>query len=206
MVATPNHDPHRARPVQQPTEEAVATLKQAPEAVGPMQQPTAETVATPNHDPHHRRPVASAALNPATVRAEPEPAAPSAPAFVTADTVLYAKDSARLRAAPGTSADILTKLAADAPLRATARSTDRAWWRVSLADGRTGYVHRTAVTRHRVVKTKLPEPVPVVAAAPAQPVPARNSQGLLSYVDDTMSWLADAAGRGSPPTAIRTER
>ena len=57
----------------------------------------------------------------------------------------------------------VTKLAADATLRADGRSSDGAWWRVSLDGGRTGYIHRTAVTKNRVVAKKPPaaEPAPV---------------------------------------------
>jgi hypothetical protein len=206
-VATPNHDPHhRVALMQRPAAEPVAADPVATEPVA-TETVVAEAGATPNHDPHHLGPLPTFALNPVILRVEPEPAAPSAPGFVAADTVLYAKDGARLRAAPDTAADILTKLAADASLRATARSTDGVWWRVSLADGRFGYVHRTAVSQDRVVLTKPmdSEPAPVVAEAPAQPVSARRSQGLLGYVDDTMNWLADKAGHGSAPAAIRTE-
>jgi hypothetical protein len=167
----------------------------------------AEPVATPNHDAHRLHPMPSFALNPGALRAEPEAAAPPAPTFVGTDTTLYARDSARLRAVPSTAGDVLTKLAADTPLRAVARSTDRAWWRVSLADGRIGYVHRTAVTQYRMVKTEpLAEPAPVAVVSSPQPVSAGRRQGLLGYVDETMNWLADTASRGSAPTVARTER
>ncbi len=205
-IATPNHDPDRVRPVQQATAETVATPNHDPHRAHPVQQATAQTVATPNHDPNRVRPMPSFALNPESLRAQPEAAAGSAPVFVSADTMLYARDSARLRAAPSTAADILTKLAADAPLRAVARSIDRAWWRVSLADGRIGYVHRTAVSRSPVAKTNPPAPAPIVAVASPQPVPASGSDSLLAYVDETMNWFADAAARGSPRSAVRTER
>jgi len=185
-VATPNHDPYQVRPVR---------------------PQTAESVATPNHDAHRLHPMPSFALNPGALRAEPEAAAPPAPTFVGADTTLYARDSARLRAVPSTAGDVLTKLAADTPLRAVARSTDRAWWRVSLADGRIGYVHRTAVTQYRMVKTApLAERVPVAVVSSPQPVSTGRRQGLLGYVDETMNWLADTASRGSAPTVARTER
>jgi hypothetical protein len=185
-VATPNHDPHRVRL---------------------MQPATAAPVATPNHDAHRAHPVSSFALNPVALRAGPEPAAPPTPGFADADTTLYAKDRARLRAAPSTAAEILATLAADTPLRAVARSTDGAWWRVALADGGIGYIHRIAVTQHRVAKTTTTAaPAPIVAVAPAQPVSARHRQGLLGYVDKTMNWLADVAGQGSAPTFGRTER
>jgi hypothetical protein len=223
-VATPNHDQNRA---------------------GLKPQLTTVAVATPNEN----APMPSFTLNPVALRAEPEPAAPApaapppatqtpaapahaapapaaqsptappAPAFVDADTMLYAKGNARLRAAPSTKADVVTKLAADAPLRATARSADSAWWRVSLADGRTGYVHRIAVTNDRLVEKTLPAApaqaarAPLVAAAPPQPAPReaeptwrRQGQSLLGYVDKTMDWLVDTAGHGTAPTVIRTER
>lgn len=187
-VATPNRDPHDLGLAPPPTAAAAA-------------------VATPNHDANRMQATPSFALNPGGLRAEPEAAALSAPAFVGTDTMLYAKDSARLRAAPSTAADLLTTLAADTPLRATARSSDGAWWRVSLAAGRTGYIHQTAVTQHRVAKAKPPvAPAPAVAVASPPPVSARRSQGLLGYVDETMNWLADTAGRGSAPTIARTER
>jgi uncharacterized protein YgiM (DUF1202 family) len=190
-VATPNHDPLNARLAQ---------------------PPAAEAVATPNHDSHRALPVL--ALNPVTLRAALEPAASPAPAlaptFVSADTTLYAKDSARLRAAPSTSADVLTSLTVDTALRAVARSSDGAWWQVSLAGGRSGYIHRTAVTQVRTAKTTTSAPTPasapVTAAVAPQPAPPPRRQGLMGYVDETMDWLADTARRGSAPAAIHTER
>jgi len=186
VVATPNHDPLRVRRV--------------PPAV-------VETAATPNHDARPLSPLPSLALNPSLLRAEPEPAAPSAPDFVGTDTVLYAKGGARLRAAPATAAEILAKLAVDTPLRAVARSSDDAWWRVALSGGRVGYVHRTAVTQSRAAKPAPPAASsPVVAAAAPQPAPARRSQSFRGYVDETMNWFIDAAAHGTAPTVIRTER
>jgi hypothetical protein len=177
-------------------------------------------VATPNHDPHHSKhienvaaPAGIAAWNPVLLRAEPEAAAPSAPAFVAADTMLYARANARLRAEPNTASGVVTKLAANAPLRAIARSADGAWWQVSLAaatdhHGRTGYVHRDAVTRYPVVAKTKPATAPVAAAAfqPA-PAPTRRSQGPLGAVDEAMTWLVDMAAPfgGSAPKVIRTE-
>jgi hypothetical protein len=200
-VATPNHDPHHG---------------------GLMSPSTAETAEAPDQVPPHAKPKPSFALSMMTLRAEPEPAAATpepaiarpepkpAPAFAAADTTLYARDRARLRAAPSTTADVLAELVADAPLRAVARSSDGAWWRVSLADGRIGYVHRVAVTDIQAVKAKPPAaPAPAFAVATPQPVSARHSQGLrgyLDYVDQTMTWLADQAGGGSAPKMIRPER
>jgi hypothetical protein len=177
----------------------------------PSSAPTPSIAATP-----------SIALDPVALRAEPEPAdliaqkiAASEPApvlsFVAADTTLYAKDSARLRAAPSTAADVVTKLPADAPLRATARSTDGSWWRVSLAGGRKGYVNEAVVTEVRMAQAKpQPASTPVVAEASrpvsAQPEWKRRSQALFGYVDKSMSWLADQAGGGPAPKVVRSER
>jgi uncharacterized protein YgiM (DUF1202 family) len=126
--------------------------------------------------------------------------------FVDAETKLYAKENARLRAAPSTSAEILTKLTADAPLRAVARSSDGAWWKVSLDGGRTGYVHRNVVSKTRLATTQpAPAPMPVIAVAATQPESAKRSDGLLGYVDQTMNWFVDTAGRGKAPTTLRPE-
>jgi hypothetical protein len=184
-------------------------------------------VATPNHDPEHRRATPSFALDPVTLQADPEPAtsgaaaiatsdaaapgaaapaspAPATVAFVAADTALYAKGNARLRAAPSTSAEILAKLAADAPLRAIARSSDGAWWKVSLKGGRTGYVHRNVVSKTRMVEIEpTAASMPVIAVAATPP---RRNDGLLGYVDQTMNWFVDTAGRGKAPTTLRPER
>jgi hypothetical protein len=227
-AATPNHDAHRVAREQRPAMVAAAT----PNDVAPM--PSLNPVALrAEPEPAVPSPVAPAAgpspsadgQSPAAPPpAAQSPAVPSAPDFVDADTTLYAKGNARLRAAPSTKADIVTKLAADAPLRATARSADSAWWQVSLADGRTGYVHRIAVSKDRLAtKTLPPAPAraatsqaaqaPVTAAARQQPAPLEpestwrsQGQNLLGYVDKTMDWLVEKAGSGSPPKVIRTER
>lgn len=218
----------------------VAYLALAPDPVpvylGPGQQ---AAVATPNHDPNRMAPpqpasvepeIVVAALPPATIAptaaaatvspptlesvaqwAGPEPGTPPVPTFVTTDTKLYARDNARLRAAPSMAADVLATLDADAPLRATARSTDGIWWRVPLGDGRLAYVHKTAVTRNLMAKAKPNQkPVgastPIAAVAPAQPAPSRRNDGFLGYVDQTVDWFVDTAARGSPPTLTRPER
>jgi hypothetical protein len=210
--ATPNHDPYHGSLM----ETAAAPL------------PGEVAVATPNHDPQHGSltaivtaplPAETAGWSPEILRAEPEVAASPAPptnlAFVAADTVLYAKANARLRAAPSTAAGIVAKLADSAPLHAIARSTDGAWWQVALADqsgpdqpGRTGYVHRDAVTKYQVVKLTPPVTTAPVAAAYPQPVSVRRNQGLLGAVDEAMNWLTDAAGRpqGATTKSLRAER
>jgi len=136
---------------------------------------------------------------------EVESAGP-APAFVGADTVLYAKDNARLRAAPHTTADVMTRLAVNEPLHAVARSADGAWWRVSISGGRTGYVYKTAVAENRIATAKpaAAKAAPVEMAEIPQPA-TRRRDGLLGYVDDTMDWFVDTAGQGRTPTVVRPE-
>jgi uncharacterized caspase-like protein len=186
--------------------------------------------STPNHAPRHETLIRTAAVAPAPAEAEAaevkpaaaaaEPAvatpaipAAAAPTFLAADTALYAKSNARLRAAPSTGAVIVFKLVTNAPLRAIARSTDGAWWQVAMANGRTGYIHRDAVTDYRVA-TRLPAttvPVSFAAAQPMPSAPGRRGQGPLGLVNEAMNWLAGAAGTagtGAPatPKITRSER
>jgi len=219
---TPNNDPQQAALIAPAT---AAPVKSA-EPIAP-----AEPIMTVEAA-RHLQPMPSLALNQSPILAEPEPAAsdliaqqivatqavtPSAPAptFIATDTPLYAKGNARLRAAPSTGADVVTKLAADAPLRATARSSDGAWWRVSLAGGRIAYVNQAVVSQTRVVKaqpqqqaTTASAPVTTAASRPveAQPEWKRQSQEFFGYVDKSMSWLADQAGGGPAPKVVRSER
>jgi hypothetical protein len=221
-AATPNHDPHRVTLALPAADAPVATFADAG-----LVEPTATSPVEPGFES-----VPSFALEQATLRADPEPpandliaqkivasqqVAPQSavppPAFVAADAALYAKGNARLRAAPSTDADVVTRLAADAPLRATARSTDGVWWRVSLTGGRSGYVNQAAVSQTRLIQaqaqpTLVSAPVTTAAAQPvsAQPEWKRRSQELFGYVDKSMSWLADQAGGGPAPKVVRSER
>jgi hypothetical protein len=207
--ATPNHDPQHVRLMT--TSAAFTPGATLVAAADPMSM-RARGVATPNHDAHQVCLMTSAgvsdeltAWDPVMLRAEPEAAVA---AFVAVDTMLYAKADARLRAGPSTAAGVVTKLAADAPLRAIARSSDGVWWRVSLADKRIGYVRRDAVTKYLLAKTTPPASTAAVAAVTPEPVaePARRSQGLLGFADEAMNWLADVAARGTAPKVIRSER
>jgi hypothetical protein len=211
-VATPNHDPHHGGVVR-----TVATTVPAEVAAADPLPVEVPDPATPNHEPRRvgvmptvaaPMPTEIAAWTPVLLRVEPEAAAPPAPRFAAADTMLYARANARLRAGPSIAADVVAKLAADAPLRAIARSTDGTWWKVSLADQRTGYVRKDVVTKVRPVAKTLPATTTPVATAFPQPAPAPRRDGALGFVDEAMNWLTDMAYRGhSPaPKAIRTER
>jgi carboxyl-terminal processing protease len=97
-------------------------------------------------------------------------AAPKAPlpAVVATTAKLYARDQARLRDAPSIDAAIVARLSADQPLEATGRSADDAWWRVSLSDGRSGFVAAAVVgTQPFAAAAAAPPPPPKPAVAPA---------------------------------------
>jgi len=198
-----------------PAPEAATANHIAPTHAPP---PIAEAAATPDPIPSRAEP-RERVLNTPTLaweleamrppRAEPEAQTQSegaAPAFVDTDTMLYAKDNARLRTAPDTAADVLSRLAFNEPLHAVARSADGAWWRVSLAGGRSGYVYRTAVAQDRIAKAKpsAAPPAPIETAEVPQPATQRRD-GMLGYVDDTMDWFVDTAGQGRAPTVVRPE-
>ena len=197
-----------ATPVAATVQPTATTVPAATAQPAPTTPPVATTapLAAPNRGPSHVGPIppiTNAPATPAAPPAEPQPAASSAPAFASIDATLYARRNARLRAAPSTTADVLKKLAADAPLHAVARSADGAWWQVSLAGGRTGYVNRAAVSKERIAKAKPPAAASTTVAA--GPQPAQRSQGMLVYVDQAVSWINDAASHGSAADAKRTE-
>jgi len=190
---------------------------------GDHRAPTeAADISTPNHDPHHLNLIETAAVpvtdrpasaDAAIVRAEPVAAAPSIPAFVTADSTLYARANARLRTAPSTASEVVAKLAANVRLHATGRSTDGLWWQVPLGDQRTGYIHRDAVTTSRIpaqmpAETSPAEAAPAVVAAAPPMVPQQRRQGPLDLVNNAIDWLSDVAAhrKGPAPKIIRTER
>jgi len=205
-AATPNHDPHRRSPAL-----LAATISAD---AGPVEASV--------------QPGSSFALEQAMLRAGPEPAAndliaqqivasqavaPSTPAptFTATDTPLYAKGNARLRAAPSTEVRRAVSAAGRLADRSTARSSDGAWWRVSLAGGRVAYVNQSAVTQTRPAKPQLATastPVATNASRPvsAQPEWQRRSQEFFGYVDRSMNWLADQAGGGPAPKVVRSER
>jgi lipoprotein NlpI len=97
------------------------------------------------------------------------------PEIVPVNTKLYAKDKARLREAPATDGAVLAQLTGGTPLEAIGRSADDAWWRVTLSDGRAGFVAAAVVdtspppvavatsAASAAAKTTAPEPDPQTA-------------------------------------------
>jgi uncharacterized caspase-like protein/lipoprotein NlpI len=108
-------------------------------------------------------------LNPETKTQQaavvPAPKPKPLPAIVATRAKLYARDKARLRAAPETGAAIVAQLAAGTLLDATGRSDDNAWWRVTLADGRSGFI-AAAVVDTQAPEPPPPPPAPASVAAP----------------------------------------
>lgn len=236
-VATPNHDPHRLGASPNATTETAATEDVTPPHVRPtpsfaLSMMTLRAEPEPASLPTPSTPAVSAAVPSAPALpssaadltpTDPAPALPAAaPAFSATNAMVYAKGGARLRASPSATAFVLTRLPADLPLRAVARSTDGAWWQVALAGGRTGYVHRDAVNDLKIAKAKpsatastttgtASAPVFAVASPESapRPRPVRRDdslRGYLDYMDQTMTWLADQAGGGAPPKIVRSER
>ncbi len=95
------------------------------------------------------------------------------PEIIATTAKLYARDKARLRNAPATAGTVLAQLAAGTPLDATGRSADGAWWRITLADGRSGFVAAAVVDANPPQPSAVAAPPPVAAveepAAPAKP-------------------------------------
>jgi uncharacterized caspase-like protein/lipoprotein NlpI len=122
------------------------------------------------------------------------------PEIVAVNAKLYAKDRARLRAAPAADAAIVTRLAADTPLEATGRSADNAWWRVKLADGQLGYVAASAVTDQPPRPPSLaPEAQPQTSTAKAPPpttapaAPVGDDKQVCGATDGTPATVRAAA-------------
>jgi uncharacterized caspase-like protein len=95
----------------------------------------------------------------------PQPAAkPSAGAsFIAQSQTVYAKSGGQVRAAPDAGAPLVSKLQTNTEVAATGISTDGKWWRIALADGQTGYMHKSVVSE-QPIQTAAAQP-----AAPAQP-------------------------------------
>jgi len=92
------------------------------------------------------------------------------PDFAGVDAKVYAKSSARVRSSPDKNAAVLAKVATNTELAATGKTADGAWWRVTLADGRTGYLAGSLVSDKPVaVAPPAPSKSSLQSAAPAGP-------------------------------------
>lgn len=111
----------------------------------------------------------------ASAPAQPTQQAALAPqvAIVALNQTVYAKNDGRVRAAPDGKADIITQFPPNAEITATGQTSDRKWWRVALADGRVGYMHKSVVSE---------QPFQTAAAAPAaeqQAAPAADPNAVV---------------------------
>jgi carboxyl-terminal processing protease len=108
--------------------------------------------------------------DPSKVQPSQQPAAqPAAMSFIAQSQTVYAKSGGQVRAEPNASASLVSKLQTNTEVTATGISADGKWWRVSLADGQTGYMHKTVVSE---------QPIQTASAAPAQPAQPALAQTL----------------------------
>jgi len=85
-------------------------------------------------------------------------------AFIAQSQTVYAKGGGQVRGEPNGSADLLAKLPTNTEVTATGVSTDGKWWRVAMADGKTGYMHKSVVSEKPLA---APVDKTVASAAPA---------------------------------------
>jgi carboxyl-terminal processing protease len=143
---------------------------------------------------------------PSTVQPQAELAPPPQakgplPEIVAATATLYARAKARLREAPAADAPIITRLAAGAPLQVTGRSADGAWWRVTSADGKAGFVAAVAVTDQAPVAIPAGQALDICLKGTDRPAAERAAacrQALAAGIADDADrynaelWLGDA--------------
>jgi hypothetical protein len=65
--------------------------------------------------------------------------------FEDLDQTIYSKNGAVIHDKPERNSSTLKKLSANQQLHATGVSTDGNWWRVSMSNGKTGYIHKTVI-------------------------------------------------------------
>jgi uncharacterized caspase-like protein len=116
--------------------------------------------------------------DPAKVQPQEPAAQPAALGFIAQSQTVYAKSGGQVRSEPAANASLMSKLQTNTVVTATGISTDGKWWRVALADGRTGYMHKTVVSE---------QPLQTASAALAQPAQAAQPQTLGADAFETAS-------------------
>jgi carboxyl-terminal processing protease len=116
--------------------------------------------------------------DPTKIQPQQPVAQPVATGFIAQSQTVYAKSGGQVRAEPNGGAALVSKLPTNAEVTATGISTDGKWWRVALADGRTGYMHKTVVSE---------QPIQTASAAPAQPAQPAQPQTLGADAFETAS-------------------
>ena len=90
--------------------------------------------------------------------------------FEDLEQTIYSKNGAVIHDKPERNSSTLKKLSANQQLHATGVSTDGNWWRVSMSNGKTGYIHKTVIR----------EPT-----QPAQTADASDSSGATTATDSS---------------------
>jgi uncharacterized protein YgiM (DUF1202 family) len=118
----------------------LAELKAAqtqPVSTAPAQQTASATPAQST----------TGAIDHSTTAPEPQTAAaPATVAMIALNQTVYAKGDGRVRAEPDGKAEIVNSFPPNAEVTATGRTTDGKWWRIAMANGQVGYMHRTVVS------------------------------------------------------------
>jgi len=103
----------------------------------------------------------------------PMPVVRPLPPFQDVTQQIYARDRVRLRATPDKNGEVVGRAAANAALKATGKTADGDWWRVTTENGGTAYVAGS------VISEQPPAPAPASAAvaplAPATPTPSQDT-------------------------------
>jgi carboxyl-terminal processing protease len=133
------------------------------ELKGGAQVASAETGGTGNAV------VRTTEVDPTKVQPSQQAAAqPAAMSFVAQSQTVYAKSGGQVRAEPNAGAALVSKLQTNTEVTATGISSDGKWWRVSLADGQTGYMHKTVVSEQPMQTASTAPVAQAPQAAPAQ--------------------------------------
>jgi lipoprotein NlpI len=105
---------------------------------------------------------------------------------------------------PSGTAAILSRVAVNTVLSANGRSTDGNWWRIALADGKTGYIAASAVSDKAVkIATPAPAPAPVVQT----PKPTGPDADVCKPGSGAAAnWREEACARAAAATGDKTAR
>jgi len=142
LLTAPPAPPEQPAPTAGMTPAAAEKPADAPAQTETPEQPASVTPApAPVEKP--------AAATPAPSAPPPADAATES-VFKDTDATLYAKGGGQVRAAPSSKTALLSKLTANTKVHATGLSSDGQWWRVQIAAGQTGYMHKSVVSRKPV--------------------------------------------------------